>query len=89
MNEWAQQKSHEIAAKNLICLLLFLKFVEIVNKVQTGEFPPFRPTVSELISGVEEMRELMKQCWEEHPDLRPDFHEIKKTMNKILANNGM
>ena len=66
-----------------------LKFVEIVNKVQNGEFPPFRPTVSELISGVEEMRELMKQCWEEHPDLRPDFHEIKKTMNKILANNGM
>ncbi|XP_067043577.1 atrial natriuretic peptide receptor 1-like isoform X3 [Acropora muricata] len=62
---------------------------EIVNKVQNGEFPPFRPTVSELISGVEEMRELMKQCWEEHPDLRPDFHEIKKTMNKILANNGM
>ena len=57
--------------------------------MQNGEFPPFRPTVSELISGVEEMRELMKHCWEEHPDLRPDFHEIKKTMNKILTNNGM
>lgn len=62
---------------------------EIVNKVQNGEFPPFRPTVSELITGVEEMRELMKQCWEESPDLRPDFHEIKKIMNKILTNNGM
>ena len=70
-------------------LFAVLKFVEIVNKVQNGEFPPFRPTVSELISGVEEMRELMKHCWEEHPDLRPDFHEIKKTMNKILTNNGM
>lgn len=62
---------------------------EIVNRVQNGEFPPFRPTVSELITGVEEMRELMKQCWEESPDLRPDFHEIKKIMNKILTNNGM
>ena len=31
----------------------------------------------------------MKQCWEESPDLRPDFHEIKKIMNKILTNNGM
>lgn len=62
---------------------------EIVDKVQNGEFPPFRPTVSELITGVEELRELMKQCWEESPDLRPDFHEIKKIMNKILTNNGM
>ncbi|XP_068761980.1 LOW QUALITY PROTEIN: atrial natriuretic peptide receptor 1-like [Montipora capricornis] len=62
---------------------------EIVSRVQNGEFPPFRPTVSELIAGVEEMRELMKQCWEENPDMRPDFHEIKKTMNKMLTNNGM
>ena len=63
--------------------------LEIVNRVQNGEFPPFRPTVAELITGVEEIRELMKQCWEENPDLRPDFHEIKKIMNKILTNNGM
>ena len=69
--------------------VVFLNSLEIVNKVQNGEFPPFRPTVSELITGVEEMRELMKQCWEESPDLRPDFHEIKKIMNKILTNNGM
>lgn len=62
---------------------------EIVSRVQIGEFPPFRPTVSELITGVEEIRELMKQCWEENPDLRPDFHEIKKIVNKILTNNGM
>ena len=62
---------------------------EIVSRVQISEFPPFRPTVSELITGVEEIRELMKQCWEESPDLRPDFHEIKKIVNKILTNNGM
>ncbi|XP_078348931.1 atrial natriuretic peptide receptor 1-like isoform X2 [Oculina patagonica] len=62
---------------------------EIVSRVQNGEFPPFRPTVSELITGVEEIRELMKECWEESPDMRPDFHEIKKIVNKILTNNGM
>ena len=67
----------------------FLLLSDIVSRVQNGEFPPFRPTVSELITGVEEIRELMKQCWEESPDLRPDFHEIKKIMNKILTNNGM
>ena len=70
-------------------LLATFNSLEIVNRVQNGEFPPFRPTVSELITGVEELRELMKQCWEESSDLRPDFHEIKKIMNKILTNNGM
>jgi hypothetical protein len=64
-------------------------FSEIVRRVQNTEFPPFRPTVPVLIAGVEEIRELMKQCWQEEPDLRPDFNEIKKIMNKILVNNGM
>ncbi|XP_048576329.1 atrial natriuretic peptide receptor 1 isoform X2 [Nematostella vectensis] len=62
---------------------------EIVRRVQNVEFPPFRPTVPVLIAGVEELRELMKQCWDENPDMRPDFNEIKKIMNKILVNNGM
>ncbi|EDO34267.1 predicted protein [Nematostella vectensis] len=64
-------------------------FKEIVRRVQNVEFPPFRPTVPVLIAGVEELRELMKQCWDENPDMRPDFNEIKKIMNKILVNNGM
>lgn len=60
-----------------------------MNRVKDGEFPPFRPTVTQLITGVEEIRELMKQCWVENPDERPDFHEIKKIMHKVLVNNGM
>ena len=70
-------------------LCLTLNSLEIVNKVQSGEFPPFRPTVSELITKVEELRELMKQCWVENPDLRPDFQEIRKIVNKMLTNKGM
>lgn len=62
---------------------------DIVHRVKDAEFPPFRPTVTQLITGVEEIRELMKQCWVENPDERPDFHEIKKIMHKVLVNNGM
>ena len=63
--------------------------LDIINRVKNAEFPPFRPTVTQLITGVEEIRELMKQCWVENPDERPDFHEIKKIMHKVLVNNGM
>ena len=74
---------------NIKVTFVSLNSLEIVNKVQSGELPPFRPTVSELITKVEELRELMKQCWVENPDLRPDFQEIKKIVNKILTNKGM
>ena len=70
-------------------LCLTLSSLEIVDKVQSGEIPPFRPTVSELITKVEELRELMKQCWVENPELRPDFQEIRKIVNKMLTNKGM
>lgn len=62
---------------------------EIVKRVTEAEIPPFRPTVVNLITGVEELRELMKLCWEEKPEARPDFHDIKKTMHRILSNSGM
>ncbi|XP_068761981.1 atrial natriuretic peptide receptor 1-like [Montipora capricornis] len=62
---------------------------EIIRRVSEYEIPPFRPTVPALISRVEELRELMKHCWEEKPEVRPDFHDIKKSMQKIINNNGM
>lgn len=62
---------------------------DIIKRVTECEIPPFRPTVINLISGVEELRELMKLCWEEKPEVRPDFHDIKKTMQRILSNSGM
>lgn len=66
-----------------------LSFLEIVKRVTEAEIPPFRPTVVNLITGVEELRELMKLCWEEKPEARPDFHDIKKTMHRIVSNSGM
>lgn len=67
----------------------FIEPKDAINRVKVGEFPPFRPTVTTLITGLEEIRELMKQCWVENTDERPDFHEIKKIMHKVLVNNGM
>lgn len=63
--------------------------LEIIQKVRECEIPHFRPTVVNLISGVEELRELMKLCWDEKPEARPDFHDIKKSMHRILSSNGM
>ena len=62
---------------------------DIIKRVTECEIPPFRPTVTSLISGVEELRELMKLCWDEKPEARLDFHDIKKTMHRILSNSGM
>ena len=70
-------------------LFAFFVAVDIIRRVKDGEFPPFRPTVTTLITGVEELRELMKQCWNDNSEERPDFHEIKKIMHKVLVNNGM
>lgn len=67
----------------------FMEPKDIINRVKESEFPPFRPTVTTLMTGLEEVRELMKQCWVENPEERPDFHEIKKIMHKVLVNNGM
>ena len=68
---------------------MLLLFSDIVKRVTECEIPPFRPTVVSLISGVEELRELMKSCWDEKPEARQDFHDIKKTMHRILSNSGM
>ncbi|XP_031556269.1 atrial natriuretic peptide receptor 2-like isoform X2 [Actinia tenebrosa] len=62
---------------------------EIIHRVKEREYPPFRPIVTKLIGGVEELRELMTQCWEEEPETRPDFPDIKKIMHRLLIQNGM
>jgi len=72
----------------MVCISSLLSS-EIIKKVIEREIPPFRPTVVNLITGVEELRELMKSCWDEKPEARPDFHDIKKSMHRILSNNGM
>ncbi|KAJ7340159.1 guanylate cyclase [Desmophyllum pertusum] len=64
---------------------------EIIKRVREFEVPIFRPTLKniDIIEELEELRVLMKNCWEEDPDSRPDFTEIKKRMVRILTNKGM
>ena len=68
---------------------LFRSFQEIIRKVKDAEVPIFRPTVVNIIEELHELRDLMKTCWEEDPDSRPDFPEIKRRINKILVTKGM
>ncbi|KAL9957058.1 hypothetical protein ACROYT_G038645 [Oculina patagonica] len=62
---------------------------EIIKRVKEAQVPIFRPTVLNIIEELEELRDLMKHCWEEDPDSRPDFTEIRRRMNRILVTKGM
>ena len=81
----------------LFFVLLFCNFMvrnymfltEILQRIMTPELPPFRPTVSELIENAEELRDIMKKCWLEHPDARPTFHELCKGIDSLIRANGL
>ncbi|NXG58069.1 GUC2C protein, partial [Hemiprocne comata] len=49
---------------------------------------PFRPDLSLETVGEREMEvyTLVKSCWEEDPDKRPDFKKIENTLAKIFSN---
>lgn len=68
---------------------LFRSFQEIIRRVREAEVPVFRPTVLNIIEELDDLRDLMKTCWEEDPDFRPDFPEIKRRINRILVTGGM
>ena len=72
--------------------IIFLFFLqEIIQRVKNLEEPPFRPTVPNRIEKDknEELYKLMKDCWVEEPNIRPDFNEISKSVHKMVANQGM
>ncbi|XP_077977104.1 atrial natriuretic peptide receptor 1-like [Glandiceps talaboti] len=52
---------------------------EIVEKVKAKLDVPFRPEVT-LETCPSEMHKLMKECWDENPELRPDFVYIKRVI---------
>ncbi|RWS29140.1 atrial natriuretic peptide receptor 1-like protein [Leptotrombidium deliense] len=55
---------------------------EILDKLKIGTVPPFRPEVASDECPVE-MLDLMKVCWAENPNERPDFPWIKARLRKI------
>ncbi|XP_048576337.1 atrial natriuretic peptide receptor 1 isoform X2 [Nematostella vectensis] len=59
---------------------------DIIEKVTRVESPPFRPKLSTIVlegPTVAGIVDLAKWCWEENPDHRPDFEEIRKTVRKL------
>ncbi|XP_077993028.1 atrial natriuretic peptide receptor 1-like [Glandiceps talaboti] len=55
---------------------------EIVEKVRTGDNPPFRPTTGEG-ECPKEVETLMLRCWAEEPTDRPDVSYIKNLVRKL------
>lgn len=59
-------------------------FAEIIERVQKGEAPPLRPDVPRNPPDASPAAvPLLSHCWEEAPELRPDFTEIKKTIRSF------
>ncbi|XP_028406590.1 atrial natriuretic peptide receptor 2-like [Dendronephthya gigantea] len=58
---------------------------EIIEHVKSIEFPPYRPVVPDLIEKLEELREMAKECWNDVPQERPAFAELKKRIHRLLV----
>ena len=56
-------------------------------RVSGGETPPFRPPVpSDDTTNDPQLIQLMRDCWDEYPTLRPDFSAIRSRF--LLVNKG-
>ncbi|XP_057310994.1 atrial natriuretic peptide receptor 1-like isoform X2 [Hydractinia symbiolongicarpus] len=67
----------------------YLEPKDIVQRVKKVENPPFRPHVPQLIENAEQLRDLMKRCWDENADERPAFPEIRKEIENLMKRNGL
>ncbi|CAE1321199.1 Resact receptor,Olfactory guanylyl cyclase GC-D,Guanylate cyclase 32E,Heat-stable enterotoxin receptor,Receptor-type guanylate cyclase gcy-13,Guanylate cyclase soluble subunit alpha-1,Receptor-type guanylate cyclase gcy-9,Guanylate cyclase soluble subunit alpha-2,Receptor-type guanylate cyclase gcy-21,Head-specific guanylate cyclase,Guanylate cyclase soluble subunit beta-2,Atrial natriuretic peptide receptor 1,Speract receptor,Receptor-type guanylate cyclase gcy-18,Receptor-type guanylate cyclase gcy-3,Ret len=56
---------------------------EIYQKVKDGLCPAFRPTLDCSECPSEELINVIKRCWAEDPNERPDFPAIKTLMRKM------
>ncbi|GIY26309.1 atrial natriuretic peptide receptor 1 [Caerostris darwini] len=55
---------------------------DIVDRIRMGGTPPYRPEIAQD-ECPPDMLDLIKKCWEETPDERPSFPEIKHKLKKI------
>lgn len=56
--------------------------LEIVGRVLAGTNPLFRPPLPANMP-YEDLHIVMKMCWKEIPDDRPDFSELRKLLKKL------
>ncbi|CAK9304227.1 unnamed protein product, partial [Gordionus sp. m RMFG-2023] len=58
---------------------------EIIQRVKGNYKPPFRPSLCEEILNEipTDWIQLIKSCWEENPDFRPNFQLINMSLKKM------
>ncbi|CAL1532217.1 unnamed protein product, partial [Lymnaea stagnalis] len=66
---------------------VYLTTDEIIQKVQAGGNPPFRPS-TELPINMSGMQSLIESCWAEDPRHRPTCQSIKASIKKIASSLG-
>ncbi|PFX31871.1 Atrial natriuretic peptide receptor 1 [Stylophora pistillata] len=73
---------HELETRHLPFHDCHLEVEEIVGRVLASTNPPFRPPLTANVAK-EDLHLLMKMCWNENPEERPEFWEIRKLLKKI------
>ncbi|KAL9957062.1 hypothetical protein ACROYT_G038652 [Oculina patagonica] len=73
---------HELETRNLPFSDCHLESEEIVGRVLAGTSPPFRPPLPANVVN-KDLHLLMKMCWKEIPEDRPDFWEIRKLLKNL------
>lgn len=49
------------------------------------ENPPFRPKFQNFPKGADfpALKQMTEKCWNEYPELRPEFEELKRLIRKM------
>ena len=67
-------------------MFIYFLLSDVVIKVKERVVPPFRPELSNEIECCDlRYIEVMKACWDDEPDNRPNFSDVKaklKAMNQ-------
>lgn len=58
---------------------------EIIQRVMMRENPPFRPKFQNFPKGADfpALKQMTEKCWNEYPELRPEFEELKRLIRKM------
>lgn len=64
-------------------LSLNYSFSDIIERVQKGGSPPFRPRVTNDLAENPLFVEMMKQAWDQDPHIRPKFSDCLKYLKQM------
>ena len=65
------------------CLMYLFSISDIYEKVTKGIKPFLRPTIEEFDCPNDELAALIRRCWSEDPNERPDFQTLKSLIRKL------